>query len=426
VVVQAQSTRTRQAADPATCVPHLEALARVTGGDRTGAAEVVARSALALSGCDAGFVVTHGQRPGLVEIAAAFRGDDLPVARQTWELGIAAARLFAHPSRTESAKREPWQALRGRLGEAGLRSWASVPLPARADGLAGALMVAGTRSERPRMRRDLLEPMATSAAVALAGCTAGEHAAAVEIEAEERRRTLSNLAFGVSHSLGNIFGAILGNLQVLERETDDPRVSELVRRIDESSEAGLGLMHALRDYAALPGAHDMTRVDLSQVAGEVVELARALCAPWPELAGVSLQAELAAECPAWGDAADLRQALVAIVFNAIEAVGDGGRVIISTGAEGARSVVRVCDDGPGMGPDVTRRASEPFFTTRGAPHRGLGLTIARGIAVAHRGGLKITRPGDGATMVTLSVAREAPGAARAKYSRAANAASKTR
>lgn len=423
VAVQAQSTQARHATGPPACVLHLEALARVSGGDRTRAATMVARSGLELLGCDAAFVVAHGERPGVVEIAAAaFRGDDLPAAGQTWELGIAAARLFAHPWRTEGAEREPWQALRGRLGDAGLRSWASLPLPAGADSPAGALVVAGTRPERPCARMDLLEPMAASAAVALAGCTAGERAAAIDIEADERRHALSSLAFGVSHSLGNIFGAILGNLQMLANETDDPRVGELVRRIDESSEAGLGLMQALHDYAVLPGARDMAWVDLSEVAREVMELARALCAPWPALAGVSLQAELSAQCPAWGDAAELRQALVGIVFNAIEAVGARGRITVSTGAEGARSVVTVCDDGPGMTPDVARRSSEPFFTTRAAPHRGLGMTIARGIAVAHRGGVKITRPDDATAAVTLSVACEAPAAVRATRAQAASGA----
>ncbi len=426
MAVETQSAQAGHLSGTSGCAPQLEALARVSGGSRTRAATVVARCGLELLGCDAAFVVAHGRRPGVVEIAAAtFRGDDLPAAGQAWELGVAAARLFKHSWHSGAGEGGLARMLDSRLGDAGLNSWASMPLSTGPGDPGAALVVGGTRPGRPCARMDLLEPLAASASVALAGCTAGERAAIAEIEADERRRELSNLAFGVSHSLGNVFGAILGNLQMLAGETDDPRITELVQRIDESAEAGMRLMCALRDYALLPSARQMARLDLSELAREVVGLARALCAPWPALARVNPQTELNRPCPAWGDGAELRQALVGIIFNAIEAAGRCGCITVGTGIEGPRSVVTVRDDGRGMTPEVARRACEPFFTTKHPPHRGLGLTIARGIAVAHRGSLRITRPTEAGTVVAMSVAREAPVATRARYSHVSNVASGT-
>ena len=97
--------------------------------------------------------------------------------------------------------------------------------------------------------------------------------------------------------------------------------------------------------------------------------------------------------------------LVNLVRNAIEAVGDSGRVVLRVCAERVRfadraqeaAVLEVSDTGPGMAPEVEKRLFDPFFTTK-ATGTGLGLSIAARIVEKHGGLLRYqTRPGHGTT-----------------------------
>ncbi len=110
---------------------------------------------------------------------------------------------------------------------------------------------------------------------------------------------------------------------------------------------------------------------------------------------------------------ELNQVWTNLLVNAIDALGDRGRIEIATDAWGDRGVeVRIADDGPGIPPDVQRRIFEPFFTTKPVGMgTGLGLDTARRIVVdRHEGDLTVTsRPGETVFRVRLPRApRTAP------------------
>jgi signal transduction histidine kinase len=98
-----------------------------------------------------------------------------------------------------------------------------------------------------------------------------------------------------------------------------------------------------------------------------------------------------------GDAGALEQLFLNLLRNAAQAVEPGGSVTVRIQLRDGLADVAVHDDGSGMSPDSLQRAFEPMFTTR-AEGTGLGLTIARRIAVAHRGSLTLeSAPGEGTT-----------------------------
>ena len=110
--------------------------------------------------------------------------------------------------------------------------------------------------------------------------------------------------------------------------------------------------------------------------------------------------ELAVDCPAdWNtrlsaDSEQLRQMLLNLVLNAIEAAGARGRVRLELRSSGSQATVRIYDSGPGPPPQIADRLFEPFAT--GKPEGiGLGLTVARQIADAHGG--RLTFESDGGT-----------------------------
>jgi len=94
----------------------------------------------------------------------------------------------------------------------------------------------------------------------------------------------------------------------------------------------------------------------------------------------------------------LEQLFLNLLINAAEALEDGGTATVLVVLDADEVIIQIHDDGPGMPPDVQDRAFEPLFSTR-TEGTGLGLPIARRIAVAHGGGIHIeSTPGSGTTV----------------------------
>jgi CheY-like chemotaxis protein len=114
---------------------------------------------------------------------------------------------------------------------------------------------------------------------------------------------------------------------------------------------------------------------------------------------VHLDSSLAEGALVRGIAGELREALLNLVQNALDAMPGGGTLRIRTMATATEVCVEVTDTGTGMSPEVRERAFEPFFTTKGVNGTGLGLAEVYGIARRHRGRAEIeSAPGQGTTV----------------------------
>jgi CheY-like chemotaxis protein/anti-sigma regulatory factor (Ser/Thr protein kinase) len=113
--------------------------------------------------------------------------------------------------------------------------------------------------------------------------------------------------------------------------------------------------------------------------------------------------------PVPGQAAELREVLINLIFNAVEAMPLGGGIVLKTRLVGDRVEITVDDTGFGMSKAVQSRAFEPFYTTK-SRGTGLGLSVAYGIIARHRGEILVaSREGRGTTVtILLPVASEAP------------------
>jgi CheY-like chemotaxis protein/anti-sigma regulatory factor (Ser/Thr protein kinase) len=98
--------------------------------------------------------------------------------------------------------------------------------------------------------------------------------------------------------------------------------------------------------------------------------------------------------------AEIRELLTNLIFNAVDAMPDGGVITISTLPEGDWVTLEVADSGTGMSAEVRRRCLEPFFSTKGERGTGLGLAMVYGIIKRHGGSLDIeSEPGHGTTFI---------------------------
>jgi signal transduction histidine kinase len=116
--------------------------------------------------------------------------------------------------------------------------------------------------------------------------------------------------------------------------------------------------------------------------------------------GVALDVDLRGPDTAWVDGFQLKQAILNLVLNALQATSRGGHVVVRTSGDKRRLVVAVGDDGEGMSPETRAKAFTPFFTTREGG-TGLGLPLVRRIAEQHGGSVEIVSAPGGGTTVTL-------------------------
>jgi signal transduction histidine kinase len=123
---------------------------------------------------------------------------------------------------------------------------------------------------------------------------------------------------------------------------------------------------------------------------------------------IEVRTELAADLPpVMGVESEIREALINLILNAVDAVPNGGAVTLRTRVgEGGTVQVEVADNGVGMDEETRRRCLEPFFTTKGERGTGLGLAMVYGMVQRHGGDIEIdsAQQFDG-TGVGLSIAR---------------------
>ena len=126
---------------------------------------------------------------------------------------------------------------------------------------------------------------------------------------------------------------------------------------------------------------------------------------------IRMQTELAPDLPAiMGAESEIRDALTNLIFNAVDAMPEGGTLTLRTrrcsrassgGEPASPTLVRleVCDTGVGMDEETRRRCLEPFFTTKGERGTGLGLAMVYGMVQRHSAEIEIeSEPGKGTTM----------------------------
>jgi len=160
-------------------------------------------------------------------------------------------------------------------------------------------------------------------------------------------------------------------------------------------------------YRPRESTRAFTRLDVHGAINQVIELTQPRWRALPQQRGIviELRKEFAPRLPeVMGDEVELRDALTNLVFNAVDAMPEGGTLTLRTksnvDADG-RSMVRieVSDTGIGMDEDTRRRCIEPFFTTKGERGTGLGLASVFGMLQRHSGTLEVdSAPGQGTTM----------------------------
>ncbi|HWI40641.1 MAG TPA: ATP-binding protein, partial [Verrucomicrobiae bacterium] len=227
-----------------------------------------------------------------------------------------------------------------------------------------------------------------------------------EITRMDRLASLGKLSAGIAHEIRNPLTGISLLLDDLHDHAADPDSRAMMRRALSEIERMERLIAALLNYASPPRAEFRT-ADLNRTIQDTLLLLKREC----EKKGVLLEWLPGPLPPVSFDSEKIKQALLNVVKNALEAMHDRGRIEVATSAEAGWVTVRVADNGPGIHPDDLPFLFEPFFTRKGAG-TGLGLSITQRVIEEHQGELAVTStPGAGAVFTIRLPLLPAPASA---------------
>ena len=221
--------------------------------------------------------------------------------------------------------------------------------------------------------------------------------ALAQVHEMQKMESLGQLTGGVAHDFNNLLMVILGNLQLLrKRVPDEPRLARLIDGAIKGAERGATLTKRMLAFAR--------RQELKPETVEVIRLIGGMEEMLRRTLGTTIQIniELQDDLPAIRvDPNQLELALLNLTLNACDAMPLGGRLEIAARRMSAKSgpqglvpgdyvCLAVSDSGTGMDEATVKRATEPFFTTKGAGKgTGLGLSMVHGLAAQSGGAMRI-------------------------------------
>jgi two-component system sensor histidine kinase HydH len=267
--------------------------------------------------------------------------------------------------------------------------------------LLGALFVDDQRLVEPFAREEveLFEGVVAQAA------TTVQNSAVYEARKErERLAALGEMAAGLAHEIRNPLGAMKGAVQVLRPNAAamDEQTREFLDIILEEVDRLNRVVTQFLTYSR-PFKGELAPIDLREVITSTLRLV-------PEAARARIEAQpIPPDIPqVRGDPDALRQVLLNLVLNALDAVGDteGGAITISLSVR-RRGLLRadavaldVCDNGPGLSAQTMTNLFVPFHTTKSGG-TGLGLPISQRIVQNHHGAIEVGRSGDDGARFTV-------------------------
>lgn len=203
----------------------------------------------------------------------------------------------------------------------------------------------------------------------------------------DRLATMGQLVAGVAHELSEPLGNILGFAQLVKNNRNLPeQISQDIEKILKTSLHAREIIKKLMLFSrqVLPAK---TKCNLNQIIEEGLYFLESRCTK----EGIELIRSLSSDLPEINaDPGQLTQVLVNLVVNAVQAMPNGGRLIIKTVVRDDHVVLIVEDTGIGMSEEIIKQLFTPFFTTKDSGHgTGLGLPVVHGIITSHGGSIKV-------------------------------------
>jgi signal transduction histidine kinase/ActR/RegA family two-component response regulator len=231
---------------------------------------------------------------------------------------------------------------------------------------------------------------------------------------QERLRAFGEMASGVAHDINNAISPVTMYAELLLE--GEPNLSERtikgLKTIQRAAGDVADTIARLRDfYRQREPQTGMEPVNINELVEQVVDLTRSRWNDMPQQSGIMIEVtkDLVPDAPVvLGVESEIRDALINLVFNAVDAMPNGGKLTLKTrvtehttpaGKKVQDLHLAVSDTGVGMDEEARLRCTEPFYTTKGERGTGLGLAMVYGSMRRHNAEVEIeSEPGNGTTV----------------------------
>jgi PAS domain S-box-containing protein len=224
----------------------------------------------------------------------------------------------------------------------------------------------------------------------------------------EKLRSLAEMASGVAHDFNNALAVILGNTQLLIYNVQDEEIKKSLKTIEKVAKDSAQTVRRLQDFTRKKVPQELFKVDLNAIIKDSIEITKP---KWKdEIQSRGLRIEVAPnleEIPlVIGNASELKEVITHMIFNAIEAMPGGGKIVIHTFKKCDKVFIQISDTGIGIPEEVRKKIFEPFFTTKPFTNTGLGLSMAYGIIKRFEGEIEVESKLGKGTLFTIILPAE--------------------
>lgn len=218
----------------------------------------------------------------------------------------------------------------------------------------------------------------------------------------ERMQAFGQMASGIAHDFNNVLTIILGRVQLALHDVQDARLKRNMEIIERGALDAAQMVQRLQDVARVRTDHPFEVVDLNQILEAAVEYIKPRLNELSETKDARIRVHFDQEdiSPVEGNASELREVVVNILLNAVEAMPSGGELTLKSQQENNHVNITVRDTGVGMSAEIKKKLFTPFFTTKGSRGFGMGLSVSYGIINRHGGRIEvISEPAKGSTFI---------------------------
>lgn len=208
----------------------------------------------------------------------------------------------------------------------------------------------------------------------------------------ERMRAMGEMAAGVAHDFNNLLATILGRTQLLTLKIDSPAIQSELKIIEKAAQDGGQIVKRLQEATRAQRERSFRPIQLSELLNDSILFSAQKLKLKTQVKGhyTQLITDINENIMVYGNPIELKEVFTNLLFNAYDAMPEGGKLYIKTELIGNDQVsVSIRDTGLGISPEILNKIFDPFFTTKGERGTGLGLSVVYNIVTAHKGTIQV-------------------------------------
>ncbi|MTI67749.1 MAG: response regulator [Firmicutes bacterium] len=223
----------------------------------------------------------------------------------------------------------------------------------------------------------------------------------------EKLKALGELSGGIAHDFNNVLTSILGYSQMALLKVNDENIKKYLSVIYNSSLDGKAIVDKIQNFTKKRNKNKKSVFSVNNIVATSLEMARPRWENDYKIKNIDIETKvlLKSNSKILCNQHELREVLLNIILNAMDAMESGGKLILRTYDKEDEAYIEIEDNGSGMPEDIKKKIFEPFFSTKEARGTGLGLSISKNIIKEHKGEIYVESKLGKGTKFTIKLQR---------------------